>query len=248
MSLDGTVMLITGAGRGIGATVARRAAAAGGRVVISGRDEGCLQAVASDIRSRGGNVHVVVQDLLQPGASQRIVGAAVERYGALHVLVNNAAIHSNASLFDLAENEWERVIATNLKVPFLCCQAAARVMRAAGGAIVNVASVVGVVGFPKRAAYGASKGGLIQLSRCLAAELAAHKIRVNAVASSVIRTPMTEPLLEDANYAAVVAQRTPLGRPGEPDDVANAILYLASPAAGYVTGHVLMVDGGWSAI
>lgn len=248
MNVGGAVILITGAGRGIGAALAYHAARAGARVVICGRDEAALRKVAAGIEDGGHEAHVVVQDLLVPGAARRIVDAALDRYGTLDVLVNNAAIHSNASIFELAEEEWDRVLATNLKVPFLCCQAAAHAMRSKGGAIVNVASVVGVVGFPRRAAYGASKGGLIQLTRCLAAELAPQRIRVNAVASSVIRTPMTQPLLDDPKYAAAVSERTPLGGPGEPDDVANAILYLASPAAGYITGHVLMVDGGWSAL
>jgi 2-deoxy-D-gluconate 3-dehydrogenase len=148
----------------------------------------------------------------------------------------------------LTEQEWDTVMDTNLKAVFFCCQAAARAMRKRGGAIVNVASVVGVVGFPNRAAYAASKGGVVQLTRALAAELAPLEIRVNAVASSVIRTQMTEPLLGDPGYAAEVKRRTPLGRPGTPEDVASAVVYLASQEAGYVTGHTLMVDGGWSAV
>ena len=241
-------MLITGAGRGIGAVIARRASAAGARLLLTGRSKAALDEVAGPIRDAGADVHVLEQDLLERGAAQRLIEGAVNHFGALDVLVNNAAVHSNQSLFDVTEEEWDRVLGTNLRSLFFCCQAAARVMKDRGGVIVNIASIVGVVGFPNRSAYAASKGGVIQLTRSLAAELAPLAIRVNAVASSVIETPMTEPLLRNADYAAEVRRRTPLGRPGKPEDVAGAVLYLASSDASYVTGHTLMVDGGWTAI
>lgn len=249
MSLAEKVVLVTGAGRGIGAAIARHGASAGARIAVCGRTPEALEAVAEEIRQAGGQVLSLPVDLRDVRAIGDLVERVVGHFGGLDVLVNNAAVNLNQSVFDTTEADWDDVLDTNLKAAFFCAQAAARSMRGRrSGAIVNIASILGVVGFPNRAAYAASKGGVVQLTRALAAELAPLGIRVNCIASAVIRTAMTEPFFADSRYAEEIARRTPLGRPGTVDDVARAVLFLASDAADYITGHTLMVDGGWTAI
>jgi 2-deoxy-D-gluconate 3-dehydrogenase len=181
------------------------------------------------------------------------VRAGVDRVaaelGRLDILVNNAGLNIPQGVFDVDEASWDAVLDTNLKGTFFAAQAAARCMVTSGegGRIINIASQAGVVGIEERSAYGASKGGAVLLTKVLAIELAQHRITVNAVAPTFIATELTRGTLENPAWRERVLSRIPLGRIGESEDVAAATVYLASPAAAMVTGHTLLVDGGWTA-
>ena len=249
--LDGKVALITGSGSGIGQGAALTLAQAGADVVITElpqlreRAESTARAIAEETGRRAIAVDLNVTSVASIEAA---IGQTVESYGRLDVLVNSAGVNRTKSVFEVTEEDWDAVLDVNLKGLFFCCQAAAREMaRREGGAIVNLASINGVVGFYKRAPYCASKGGVVNLTRELAIELAPHQIRVNAVGPTYIETPLTVPTLGDPETRAEILRRTPMGRVGQVEDVVGAILFLASPAAGLITGHTLLVDGGWTA-
>ena len=248
MSIDqtmtGRTALVTGAGSGIGSGIAAALARAGCRVAVNYHDtpDGAVQTVAS-IRQSGGEAFAVHGDVRSAGAVKAMVEEVVERTGALDVLVNNAGIQTWTPFLDVSEEEWDLVIDTNLKGCFLCTQAAARQMKVRGrGTIVNIGSGCNKVPFPSLVAYTASKGGIEMLTKVAAVELGPHGIRVNCVAPGAIDIERTR--LEDANYAETWGRVTPLGRVGVPKDVAEAVVFLASDAAAFVTGQTIWVDGG----
>ncbi len=242
--LDGAVCLVTGGSRGIGRAVAVALAAAGGRVLIGYRARAeAAQAVADEITAAGGTAWIHPADVSRRAEADALVAAAVERGGRLDVLVNNAGITRDTLLLRMQDDAWRDVLAADLDGAFFCLRAAAKAMlRQRRGRIVNIASVAGLVGNPGQANYSAAKAGLIGLTRTAAAELAGRQITVNAVAPGWIETEMTAATPQGARQA--VLGRVPLGRAGTPEDVAGAVLYLVSPAAAYVTGTVLVVDGG----
>ena len=242
--LNGAVCLVTGGSRGIGRAVALALGAAGGRVVIGYRTQSeAAQAVADEITADGGTAWIQQADVGQRAQADALVAAAVERGGRLDVLVNNAGISRDTLLLRMSDEAWREVLAADLDGAFYCLRAAAKIMlRQRSGRIVNVASVAGLVGNPGQANYSAAKAGLIGLTRTAAAELAARQVTVNAVAPGWIETEMTAATPAAARES--VLSRVPLGRAGTPADVAAAVLYLVSPAAAYVTGTVLVVDGG----
>ncbi len=191
----------------------------------------------------------VVMDVTDVASVRAGVDLVASEYGRLDILVNNAGLNVPQGVFDVDEESWDAVLDTNLKGAFFAAQAAARHMVAGeeGGRIVNVASQAGVVGIEERSAYGASKAGVVLLTKVLAIELAPHAITVNSVAPTFVSTELTRATLEDPDWRERILSRIPLGRVGEVEDVAAAVLYLASPAAAMVTGHTLLVDGGWTA-
>ncbi len=241
----GKAVLVTGAGRGIGRACALALAEAGARVAVAwGHDAGAADEVVAAIGEGGGEAFALPCDVTDPAAPEAAVGSVLERFGALDVLVNNAGIIRDNLLLAMSDAEWDEVITTNLGGAARMARAALLpMMRARAGVIVNLSSVAATRPGRGQTNYAASKGGIEALTRALAAEMGRKGIRVNAVAPGVIVTDMTKAVREAAE--AQIVKETALRRLGTPEDVAAAVLYLASPAASYVTGAVLAVDGGF---
>ena len=241
----GRSALVTGGSGGIGKATAARLAAEGARVMINGRTPDRVEAALSELsapRVIGG----VVADISRSEEAEALVAQVVERLGRVDILVNSAGIDgAGVNALELTNEEWQRVLDANLTGPFLVARAAARNMAEnGGGAIVNVASLNGLEAEPNFADYNSSKGGLVMLTRSLAVDLVKHKIRVNAVCPGYILTPMTEGCATDPDIGPAIRQAIPMGRFGDPAEVAAAIAFLASDDASYITGEVLVVDGG----
>lgn len=246
--LSGRTAVVTGGGRGIGAAIARGLAAQGAAVIVADRDRETATATAHGIREAGGEAASVVTDVTNAASLSAALDEAEHRFGNFAILVNNAGMSQRTPAEDYGEADFDRMMDLNVKGVFRSMQEAARRWIAAGtpGAIVNLASFAGIRADPLSAPYAASKGAVVQLTRTCAVEWAGHGIRVNAIGPGYTRTEMTAPALEEPETAAKVVARTPLGRVAEPSEMAGAAVFLASDAASYVTGHLLMVDGGWS--
>ena len=241
--LDGKRALVTGANTGIGQAIALGLAEAGAHVLAAGRSS-CDETVAR-IAKQGGSAVAVTLDLADPAAAAARLG----HFGDLDILVNNAGIIRRADTVDYSEADWDDVMDVNLKAVFLLCQAFAKaaIARGQGGRIVNIASLLSFQGGIRVPAYTASKHGVAGLTKILANEWAASGINVNAVAPGYIATNNTEALRADPARSADILGRIPAGRWGEPSDIAGAVTFLCAPAANYVTGAILNVDGGWLA-
>jgi NAD(P)-dependent dehydrogenase (short-subunit alcohol dehydrogenase family) len=249
-SLKGKVALITGGGRGIGRETAAFLVRAGASVAILDRDESALSEAQAAISAEGGQVLSLLADLAKPDDIKAAFASALDRFGRLDILVNNAALVRRIPATETSIEVWRDVMDVNLNAAFLCaCEAAGPMTEAGGGSIVNIASIMGISGggiYPI-ASYHASKGGLINLTRALAVEWAPRNIRVNAIAPTWVRTEFTKALLDDPEMSAKLLELMPLRKFAEPADVAAAVLYLSTPAARVVTGHVLAVDSGFLA-
>jgi 3-oxoacyl-[acyl-carrier protein] reductase len=238
--LTGKAALVTGASGGIGAAIGRTLHAAGAKVALSGTRIEPLQALADEL---GAGAYVLRCDLADPAQVEALPKAATEAMGALDVLVNNAGITRDTLAMRMSDDDWQAVLDVNLTAAFRLCRGAMRgMMKARWGRIVNIGSVVGATGNPGQANYVAAKAGLVGLSKALAAEVASRGITVNCVAPGFIATAMTDRLTEEQR--ARILGSVPAGRMGTPEEVAAAVLYLASPEAAYVTGAVLHVNGG----
>ena len=246
--LDGQVALVTGASKGIGWDLAKALAHAGAAVAVAARDQPSLERLADEIRADGGEALAVELDVRDVAQISTAFELAREHFGSLDVLVNNAGLGANHPAEDITEADWDQMMDVNLRGLFFACQAAGRIMLAQGsGRIINMSSQAGVVGIREHAVYSASKGGVNLLTKVLALEWSSRGVTVNAVAPTFIYTPGTAERLDQPEYLAGVLDRLPIGRVGTTTDVAAAVLYLASPAGAMVSGHVLVVDGAWTA-
>jgi NAD(P)-dependent dehydrogenase (short-subunit alcohol dehydrogenase family) len=249
--VDGKIAVVTGGGSGIGRATAEVLAAAGARVTIADRDATAGESCAAAIRARGGQAGFSLLDVAEEAAIERVLGEIAAGDGGIDILICNAGVNIRKPAVEMPASEWDRVVGVNLTGVFLCARVAARHMIAAGhgGSIVSTASIMSFSGgglYPN-IAYQTTKGALVNMTRGLAVEWASAGIRVNAVAPTWVRTPFIKPLLDNAELMARIKAMTPLGRIAEPGEVAAAMLFLASPAAGMITGHTLPVDGGFLA-
>lgn len=248
-SLDGKVVAVTGAGRGIGRAIALDAAASGAAVVACSRTPTEMDSVRSEIEAGGGRCATSVVDLSGRDGGEEFIDFAARQFGRLDAVVNNAGVNKLKDALDYEESEVDMLLELNLKSVYFVCSSAARTMIAAGrgGCIVNITSQAGVVGAPGRAPYSAAKAGVNNLTRTLAAEWGAYGIRVNAVAPTVTLTPLAEQAMRDRPaFRAEVEQRILFGRPADVREMSLPVVFLLSSAASMITGHVLVVDGGWT--
>jgi 2-deoxy-D-gluconate 3-dehydrogenase len=248
-SLAGRCALVTGGGRGIGREIALGLADAGADVAVVGRDADRLGEVARGIEARGRAGAALPADLTHTADIPAVVDATRERLGGLDILVNSAGVQITGPAEEVTEADWDATLDANLKALFFCSQAAGRHFRAQGhGKIINMGSTFALVGAPQFAAYCASKGGVLLLTRALAAEWAAHGINVNAIGPTAVRTEMNAYLLDDPDFLETFLPRLPAGRLAEPRDVVGAAVFLASAASNMVHGHQLTVDAGYTAV
>lgn len=256
------VAIITGARRGMGKAHALKLAEAGAKVVVSDISQEECQKVVEEIENKGGEALALKCDVSKKEEVDEMVKKTIEKFGKIDILVNNAGICQFKPFLDLTEEEWDRTIDINLKGYFLCAQACAKEMAkqkspnqsklgtGQAGAIVNIASIamgqVGV-GFFNLAHYSASKGGIVAMTETMALELAPYNIRVNAISPGAIETPMVDPLKSDPKVMEGTLAKIPFRRMGKAEEISNAVLFLASDASSYMTGSVMIVDGGWLA-
>jgi 2-deoxy-D-gluconate 3-dehydrogenase len=243
--LTGKVALVTGGNGGIGLGMAKGLAAAGAFVMVAGRD---AEKNRRAVEALGGRADAIAVDLAQESGARAAVDAAVQKFGRLDILVNNAGINIRKAPQEFSLEEWHRVMNINLTSLFLCCQAAYPHLKARGGKIINIGSMMSIFGASFAAPYGASKGAVVQLTKSLAVAWAADNIQVNAVLPGWIDTELTKGAREQVSglHEKVLA-RTPAGRWGAPEDMAGIAMFLASPASDFVTGTAIAVDGGYSA-
>jgi 3-oxoacyl-[acyl-carrier protein] reductase len=241
--LTDKVAIVTGASRGIGRVIALALAGQGAKVVASARNAEALEKLTAEIKAQGGEAVAVVGDVALDADANNLISQAVATYGKVDILVNNAGITRDGLLLRMKSEDWDAVLDTNLKGAFLCTRAVAKVMsKQRYGRIINMSSVVGEMGNSGQANYCASKAGLLGLTKSVARELARRNVTVNAVTPGFIVTDMTEEMTDKAREA--MTAQIPLGRLGESEDVANAVLFLASDQSAYITGQVLGVNGG----
>ncbi len=246
--LTGRVAIMTGAGRGLGRTMALALAAAGADLVLASRTASELDSLVDEIEALGRRAVAVPTDVTSPEACEAMVAAAVDGLGRLDVLVNNAGTNVRKPALELTPDEFDSVLQVNLKGYYNGARAAGAHFVAQGsGKLINVSSILGSVALPNQAAYASSKGAIDQLTKVLAIEWAEANVQVNGLAPTYFETDLTRPLYEDPERKAFIEDRTPMGRWGQPHELAGAVIFLAGDASNFVTGQTILVDGGWTA-
>ena len=246
--LTGRVAIMTGAGRGLGRTMALALAAAGADLALASRTTPELESLVEEIEALGRRAIAVPTDVTSAEACEALVAAAVERLGRLDILVNNAGTNVRKSALEITADEYDFVIQTNLKGYFNGARAAGRLFVEQGsGKVINISSILGSVALPNQAAYASSKGAIDQLTKVLAIEWATANVQVNGLAPTYFETDLTRPLYDDPERKAFIEERTPMGRWGQPHELAGAVIFLAGDASNFVTGQTILVDGGWTA-
>lgn len=251
-TLQDKVVVVTGAGRGIGRVIAVDAFKCGARLAVGSRTTGELETLKDEIEGAGGECMMGSLDVTQVNSIRQFLDGVIEHYGRIDVLINNAGYNKLAKIIDYDEELYDLIVDANLKNVFFCSQMAAKQMIAQGdgGAIVNISSQAGVVGAPERGPYSGAKGGVNNMTRTMAAEWAEHGIRVNVVAPTVTRSPMAEQAMSDSQAFsdAVKTKNLLRGDLAEPEEISAPVIFLASQAASMITGHTLVVDGGWTIV
>jgi len=248
-TLLGKTALITGASKGLGKAIALALAQAGAGIALVSRDGAKLNDVAAEIRGSGGNASVFVADVTDEAQVAQVRDAVAAQFGdTLHILINNAGINIRKPVTDFTLAEWNSVLTTNLTSVFLLCRAFVPMMKGRGyGRIINMTSMMSHISLPGRTAYSASKTALLGFNRALALELAAEKITVNGISPGVCDTEINTPLMQNPELRAQFLAKIPVGRFGEPSEIAKLALYLCSEDAGFITGTDVIIDGGWTA-
>ena len=251
MRLDNQVAVVTGSGSGLGQAIAIAFAEAGATVVVTDLAQRLHNAKKTRDRiiQLGRKSVAVSLNVTSIRSIRRMVKKTIDQYGRIAILVNNAGVNISKPAVEVTEDDWDKVLDVNLKGVFFCCQEVGRTMiERRFGKIINVASQNGVIGYYNRVAYCSSKAGVVNLTRVLAIEWASKNINVNAIGPTFVRTPLTDKLFQEESFTNEVLRRIPLGRLGQPEDITGSVVFLASSAAQLITGHTLLIDGGWTAI
>ncbi len=245
--LTGKVAMVTGASKGLGKAMAAGLAKAGSDLALCARNSDDLRRAAAEVGKFGTLVETFPLDVLDRESILEAVDSTISRLGRIDILVNNAGINIRKTVLDLSEEEWDSVLDTNLKGYFLVSQAVAPLMiRQGGGKVINLSSIFGAVGMNHQAAYAASKGGIVQLTKVMAIEWAGSNIQVNAIGPTYFETPLVAALRNDPERFRFINERTPMGRWGQPEELEGTVIFLASKASDFITGQTIYVDGGWT--
>lgn len=245
--LSGRVALVTGASKGLGRAMALGLARAGCDLALCARDAGGLQETRAAALALGIRAETFTMDVLRRKSVGQAVDAVVAFFGKIDILVNNAGVNVRKTTLDLSEEEWDRVLDTNLKGYFLVAQAVApHMIRKKRGKVINVSSIFGAVGMSNQLAYACSKGGIVQMTKVMAIEWAPHNVNVNAIGPTYFETPLVATLRHDPERFRFINERTPMGRWGQPEELEGTAIFLASKASDFITGQTIYVDGGWT--